>query len=226
MLAATHLATLQTQNDIQEINLSIKRGFLDSRKRQLILNPAFIQFEDKDLLSDPFTRFVKSEIIAFRYGINWIQGYRFTIGREYQIFIHNQDNKTLKINFKSFYGIKKAELHKLYGEIIKALWDFYFGDITDKFLNKFRNGNDIDVGNVPISQRGVTIKASGIFKEQAKFIPWEKVRTRDYQTYFNIHSTEDTVNINRSYSYLKDWNTAVLYSVVRTILCDKQLIES
>lgn len=217
---------MQIQTMEEEINLTIKRGFLDSRKRQLIISPDFIQFEDKDLHNAPFTRFEKDEISAYRFGINWIKGFEFTIGREYQIFIRNTDNKTLKINFKSFYGIKKNELYKQYSEIIKAIWEFYFGDITNTLLNEFRNGQNIEVGKVLISLEGVTITASGLFKEQRKLIPWEKVGTKDYQTYFNIHSIEDTVNINRIYSYLSDWNTGVLYSVIRTILRDKQLIES
>lgn len=194
------MTTLQTNSETQEINVTIKRGLLDSRKRQLIINPSFIQFEDKDLLSDPFTRFEKDEIADYRFGINWIKGFEFTIVREYQIFIRNTDSKALKINFKSFYGIMKNELNKLYADILKALWQFYFADITNDLLTKYRDGESIEVSDVQISNNGLTIKSSGIFKEQKKTIAWEKVGTSDYYTYFNIHSIEDIVNVNRGYS--------------------------
>lgn len=217
---------MQIRNDMHEINQNIKRGFLDNRKRQLIIKPDFIQFENKDLISDSYTRFEKEEITALRYGIKWISGYQFIIGREYQIYIQSKDNQTLKINFKSLYGIRKTELNQLYSNIINAIWKFYFDEIIDRLLLKFQNGENIEVGQVHISEKGLTITSSGIFKEQRKFISWENVGTRDYQTYFNIHSNEDVANINMGFSYLKDWNTAVLYSVVRTILRDKQLIVS
>ena len=70
---------------MEEIQLKIKRGFLDNRERKLIINPEFIKFENKNSISDAYTQFNKDSIIEYRYGINWIEGLYFTIGREYQI---------------------------------------------------------------------------------------------------------------------------------------------
>jgi hypothetical protein len=64
---------------------------------------------------------------------------------------------------------------------------------------------------------------NGIIKEEPKTIPWEEVRTRDYRNYFAIYSIENPTNINRGYNYKDDWNTGVLYSVVRTILNTKKI---
>jgi hypothetical protein len=49
------------------------------------------------------------------------RGLEFTIGREYQIFIRNHESQTIKIRFKSFYGYRRAELHKLNAHILKQL---------------------------------------------------------------------------------------------------------
>src|ERR1051325_6216725 len=107
---------------MQELIFLIQRGPLDNRKRQLIINPRFLQFENKDMLADPFTRFNSEEIKECRYGVNWIRGISdFIIGREYQIFLRSQRNIILKINFKSFYGIGKKRLHQQFIDIMDAL---------------------------------------------------------------------------------------------------------
>lgn len=209
---------MKTQTNIKEVKFTVKRGLLDCKLRQLIINSDFIKFEDKNLLSNAFTQFDKHLIKDYRFGVKWIRGFEFTIGREYQIFIRNPDNKVLKINFKSFYGIKKNAHHKLYAEIISALWRFYFSDITSNFIEKFQKEEEFSIGKVHFTKDNLTINVSGILKEEKRTISWDRVKTRDYQTYFAIYSLDDPTNINRGYSYLDDWNTGLLYSVVRTIL--------
>jgi len=209
------------QTETEEIQLTIKRGLLDNRQRQLIINSDFIKFEDKDLLSALYTRFERDSIKDFRFGIKWIRGFEFTIGREYQIFIRNQDNRVLKINFKSLYGHRRKEYHKLYAQIIDSLWNFYFLTITDNLIDKFNKGEKFSIANVLFSENNLTIIVSRAFKEEKKEISWNKVGKRDYQTYFAIFSLDDPNNINRGYSYLDDWNTAVLKILVLKILNSK-----
>lgn len=212
---------MEIQKDKQEIQLTVKRGLLDNRPRKLIINSDFIKFEDKDLRSDTFTQFDKDVITDYRFGIKWIKGFEFTIGREYQIFIRNQNRETLKINFKSLYGINKNEHHKLYVEILEALWDFYFGNITNNFLDRFYNDEEFSIANVHFSKDKLIIKVDRLIKEDEIEISWNKLGTKDYHTYFAIYSIENPAKINKSFSYLDDWNTAILYSLVRTILKDK-----
>lgn len=208
---------------MNEFQLSIKRGFLNNRERQLIINPEFIKFECNDKLSNEFVQFNKQEITEYRYGIKWIKGIEFTIGREYQIFIRNRDNNILKINFKSLYGFKKNELHKNYVSILNLLWDYYFSDISLNYINKFHRNEEFNIDNVSFTKDYLTISVNGILKGKKISIPWEKVRTKDYYTYFAIYSIDEPANINRGYSYLDEWNTGLLYSVVRSILDFKKI---
>lgn len=206
------------------MNFTIPSGLFYSVKRQLIIGDDALQFEQPGL-TPGFTRFEKDDITGYRYGIKWITGFEFVIGREYRIVIRNKENKVLKINLLSLYGIKKKEFHQLYADILNGIWDCYFSKIADRLLDKFRNGKDIEIGNVLISADGVAITPpGGFFKGQPKMIPWEKAGTGNYHTYFSIYSKEDAAHINRGYSYFDEWNTGVLYSVVRTILSEKQLI--
>jgi len=207
----------------EEINLIIKRGLLDNRERQLIITPDYIQFDDRKLLTDPHTVFKKDEITDFRYGIRWIEGMYFTIGREYEIYIRNAQGKVIKISFKSLYGINKNKFYKVYTDILDAIWKFYFDDLTKILLQKYILGEDIQIGKIQLTQRNVIIKSSGIFLEQDKEIPWDKIRTKEYVSYFAVYSKDDATNINAGYYYHQDWNSLVLKYVLQSILDEKRI---
>ena len=208
---------------MQELELTIKRGLLDNRHRQLIINPDFIKFEDKNLINDSFTQFEKDTIKDFRYGVKWISGAYFTIGRDYQIYIRNDDNKILKINFKSYFGIKKQEAHNIYVKIINALWDCYFSDISNVYLSKFIKDESFNIEHLFFTKDSLIFDKISVIKSEKKEILWENVRTKNYHTYFAIYSIEDPVKINIGYKYLDEWNTSVIYSVVKSILNYKKI---
>ena len=205
---------------LKESEFSIRRGLTDNYPRKLKISQEFVQFENSDLYSIPFTLFKKEDIVEYKFGIHWMQ-YKFVFGREYLIFIRNKENKILKINFKTYFGNKKKEYHVLFNEILDSLWDFHFEDITNDFIEKHKKGEDFKIGDVVFTKDSIMINVSGVVNESSKSIPWEKIRTRSYQTYFAIYSEDDARNINRGFSYLNDWNTSVLYSVLKTLLKQK-----
>ena len=196
----------------------IKRGIWDSRPRKLIISDDCITFDDKSGEGDTLACFKKQDIKDCRYGVVWFHGLKFTIGREYQIYIRNREDQVIKINFSTFYGIKKQEYHKKSLAIINKLWDLYFSDVARKLISDFYEGKTINVCDVDISKSGVTIQSNGLFKTIKNGITWDKLQTRSYVTYFAIYSSENPADINKSYKYLDDWNTMVLYSVLRTIV--------
>ena len=78
----------------KELEFTIKRGITDNAQRKLILNPEFIQFESNDLATNLYTTFNENEIVEFRYGMKWIT-FKLTFGREYFIYIKNNQNKII-----------------------------------------------------------------------------------------------------------------------------------
>lgn len=216
------LAKLKQFQLATELKVKIRRSFLDNYKRPLHLHPEFIQFEDKDLVNDTFTTFKAADIKDFRYGIRWYR-YYFVFGREYQLYLRNYDNKVLKIKFITYFGRKKKEYNKLYETIIDSLWDLYFRPQVNEFLKEFDAGESFYIGEVNINPEGVIITVSGLLKLEKKLIPWQEVRIKNYFTYFSIYSATNPTDINRGYFYKEDWNTSVLYSVIRTILSNKNL---
>ncbi|TPG32107.1 hypothetical protein [Flavobacterium pectinovorum] len=201
---------------------TIQRGITDNYPRKLILNQNEIKFDSKDLKNDSFITFQKDEIAEYHFGVNWMQ-YKFVFGREYVISIRNHDNQVMKINFKTYFGRRKNEYHKLCNEILDSLWDLYFKDIATNYINRQELGEEFKIGKVSFTKDGLNILSNASLKSKSEFIPWEKVRFKSYVTYFALYSKDDAININCGYSYLKDWNTNILHSVIKTILLRKKI---
>ncbi len=225
MCLGIFLCRFKSMNNAEEhksFEFFIKRGMWDSRPRKLILSKDCMTFDDKSGEGDTLACFKKEEIKDCRYGVVWLHGLYFVIGRDYQIYIRNTEDQVIKINFSTFYGIKKNEYHDKCLEIINALWDLYFGSIAEKLIIDFYEGKIIHVCDVDISETGVTIQSKGLFKTVKKEITWDKLQTRAYVTYFAIYSSENPTDINKSYKYMDDWNVIVLNGVLRTIIREKK----
>ncbi|TDP02495.1 hypothetical protein [Flavobacterium sp. 245] len=205
-----------------ERQLNIKRSLLDNYERELHLHADFIKFEDKDLRNNGFTSFKTDEIKEFCFGTTLYQ-YRIVFGREYQILVKNFDNEILDIKFKSYFGIKKYKSHELYVEIVNAIWDLYFTKQVYSFIKEFEAGESFYIGEVNINPEGVVIFVSRLLKQEKKLIPWEDVALRKYSSYVSIYSSKNPLDFNRGYSYKKDWNTLVLYNVIKNILDNKKI---
>ncbi|TRX35391.1 hypothetical protein [Flavobacterium restrictum] len=207
---------------MEEKEFVFKRSFKDGKQRRLLFNPKNLQFEDKDFGNDLFTLFEKEAITDYRFGIRWIR-FELTYGREYQIFVRSKENKVIKISFRSYLGRKKNILHKFYTEILTELWNYYFEDIIHNFINKHNRDEEFSIGDVLFTKDCLELNISGIFNQKKVVIPWDKIRTRGYRSYFSIYSIDNPSEINRGYSYKEDWNTNVLHSVIRTLLKQKKI---
>ncbi|HEY4875609.1 MAG TPA: hypothetical protein VIH86_08565 [Puia sp.] len=125
----------------ESIQLKIKSSLFD-RDRLLTIEPDFIEFDDKDLVTASPTRFAKSEIVAIRHGLKGIKGYYFNIGRVYCIDIKNSPDEIIKISLKSICRVRKKLLAKKFQIIRNVLWENYFADIGKKYIKKFANKVD------------------------------------------------------------------------------------
>lgn len=207
---------------MKETILNIRRGITDNCPRELIINKDHLSFEDKDTVNNTFTTFNKDEITAYRFGIKWTTFY-FTFGREYQIFIKNNANKEIKINFTTYFGRKKYQYHTQHQEILDSLWDCYFIDIINNYIEKHNYGENFQIENILFTKDYISFKVDNLLKKKEIQILWNDIRTKNYQTYFSIYSITNPTNIYKAFSYLDDWNTGIIYSVLRTILRDKNI---
>src|SRR6266481_4824997 len=108
-----------------KLDFILKSSIFD-RPRQLVLDPLYLEFDDNNLASSTPTKFLKEEIEGIRFGIKWISGYGFNIGRIYCIDIKNKSGQIIKLRLKSIYGIRKKQLADKYVKIANTLFRYYF----------------------------------------------------------------------------------------------------
>ena len=116
-------------------------GAFDLRKKKLIVTDEEIilkQGENKTQIIK------KSDLKSVRYGIEFISGYKFYIGREYIFYFKANNGESIKVNFKSFYRHKLEEKHQLYNEIINTMWDLHLYDLADFYLHRILNGEVVN----------------------------------------------------------------------------------
>jgi hypothetical protein len=115
---------------------------------------------------------------------------------------------------KSLYGINRKKLTEKYVSIVSALYDHILDNISRNYLNQF-------AGSMEFELLGVTFKSSGLlFNNKNQLIDWEDLGTKNYSTYYALFSKSDP-GFHKTFEYLTDWNTGILYSVSRQILKDK-----
>ena len=67
-----------------------------STKKSLQIKDDFSLLESSVYNSDLKT-FAKNDIIGIRFGVSWITGYQFTIGRVYCLDIRNKQNEVISV---------------------------------------------------------------------------------------------------------------------------------
>ena len=193
---------------------TIVRGLFDTRKRQLIIDPNFIKFENKDKLNDLFTIIPKENIAGIRYGIHFIKGYDFYIGREYQIFIRSKSGDELKIFFKLFYRRKLNAKHDLYCSIINSLWEYYLNEILDNYIRSIKEKSEIKIS-------GVVLRENYLETNKLK-ISYKDLEVKKYHHYFIIYSNEDPY-LNKMFYYLDDKDAVILIEILEWIIDNKSV---
>ncbi len=196
-------------NDIYEI----RRWPFDQGLPKLIIKQDYIEYKD--------IRIEKTDIVEYRHGVRWLSGLKFTIGRDYQIFIKSKNGQIMKISFMTFYGINKKELWEKYIDILNKTWNYYFSKITDEYLEKFYDGQTIIIADVKISLENVVFKSTVGFKEKEVTVDWDNLGAKDYVTYFALYSKTDSANINRGFKFKDVWNAGVLQSFINYVLTQR-----
>lgn len=197
----------------QTINTTIKSSIFD-RSRELVITQSYIAFEDRDLVTAPLTRLEMDEIESFRYGIKWIKGYAFVIGRCCTIDIRAKDSNTIKIRLKSIYGINKTATTDKFIKIVEALYANFFDKIAIAYLEQWEQGQIIEIAGIIFKNEGIQLSA------QQPVIEWADLGTKHYATYYALFSKSNP-NQYKALEFLHDWNTGVVYSVSRQILSNK-----
>lgn len=193
-----------------------KTNYYSANNKLILESHQITLLENNEIISQ-----IKSEDIdAYRFGIAWITGAVFSIGRLYKIDIRSKNNiDTIKIRLRTVYGVRKYILDEKYNQILDALFNIYWNDVIKSFLDKIDIGENITVCNILINKNGVHFDKG----RNNHFISWEDIDSRIYHDYYSISSKKNP-HCYITFTFLDDWNAGIIYSVTRGILLQKNLI--
>jgi len=129
---------------MDNIEIKYKTNFYSKEKRIVFSENALCLYSDNELL----IQIDKEEIKDCRFGISWIRGIDFYIGRIYCIDISNGNGKLIKIRLRSLYGINKKILGKKYSDLVNKLYGFYLNEKISNSITNINNGIDVAIAGV------------------------------------------------------------------------------
>lgn len=163
----------------------------------------------------------KEEIKDIRYGVSWIRGIDFTIGRIYCIDVGNKDRDFIKIRLRSLYGINRTKLGDKYHDILDLLYDYCFSDLIEGYLNQIEAGAQLELAGTISTNVGVNLKP----QKSDGFIFWEDLNTRTYSYYYTLAS-QKRPDFYKAFTYLSDWNAVLVHHISQQMLERKGLKET
>lgn len=155
-------------------------------------------------------------ITGFRYGVNWINGYAFSIGRQYFIEIQNDQQKITTIKLGSYYGIRKKLYGKIWQDIIQQLWRNYFVNVFNYYYELYNIQQTFVLC-------GIKFHETGIGWEPQRILLWNEIAISNYQTYFMIYNNNNRRQI-KSRSFANDWNAVVLQALLKKIVEERKVL--
>lgn len=195
-------------NNVASNIISIPGLIRNKIHKKLIFEKEGLTIE-KTLSFDPNVFIVADDICAFRFGVNWIRGYKFVFGRQYIIQIQNQDNKILAIKLNSYYQIRRKTYYKIWSAIFNQLWQNYFFKIFNYYFELYNTKKEFDLADVKFHPFGISWDDKSLF--------WNEIALSNYKSYFMIHHRDDLKKIKRC-SFKNDWNAFILQRLLKKII--------
>jgi len=183
----------------------LKSGLFD-RPRRLILSDSYIEWENSDLKGQEFTKVPKSDIIDFKYGVDAIIWYKFSVGRRYTIAVKHKGNKELSINFCSYFGLNK-QYYAGYIDMLQNIWKYYHSSIVARYIDQLQNKKAIQILGFNLNEECIELG------EKRKLVPWNQIAAKDYFKYFAVYNENDPdTHVRVSYN---DFGAETLRSIIR-----------
>ena len=162
-------------------------------------------------LSYDLPEFIASEdISAFRYGVKFVKGYSFVIGRQFFIEIKDYQNKVTTIKLKSYYGIRRKTYHELWSNIFNKLWEHYFSNVYNYYIELYNLQQAFELA-------GIKFFETGISWDKNNSLNWQDVALSNYRTYFMIYNNKNPKQ-HKSINFANDWNAFILQCLLKSII--------
>lgn len=189
---------------VGNLTYQLPTGLL-GRKRTLRLSPAYIEYENKDYSAGRYTRVSKEDILDIKHSMSWIIWYRFYVGCDFRIDVRTREHGILKIRFVSYFRQNSA-YQKSYERITDYMWEHYFSDIEEAYMQEFAAKQDLRLCGVWLTAEGA------YFAHDGQLTEWPDVAVKEYEEYFALYNRQNPEQNKRI--EFDEWESHILFSVV------------
>jgi hypothetical protein len=186
------------------LELDLKRSFLDPKKRHLSINDTTLTYDGKT--------FLLKEITDIKYGSLTITTYGIKANKIYEFQFRRHGGDKIRITFSAAGLVKFGkEKEEIYSQIHNAIWPI-IKRLTNQYLANIHRGESVIIKNLEIKKDGIVITKRpllNLFRKKAFHIPWNKVQSSAYNGNYILRSI-DKKRIYVSLNCLRDWNTNVI----------------
>lgn len=177
--------------------------------KRIVFSDEGLTIESKSYFGE--TVFIRKEdITSFRYGVKFLRGYKFIIGRQYLIEIKDIENSVFKIKLNTCYGIKRDIYVDLWSKIINNLWHNCFINIFNYHINLYNLNDEFEFA-------GIKFHKDGISWDDKNKLLWNEIALSNYRTYFMIHHI-DNPKQHKGANFLNNWNAFILQCLLKEIV--------
>jgi hypothetical protein len=201
---------METENNIE---IQIKRSFLDFFKRRLCINQENISYEKKSIAC--------ANVKEVRYGIIQMYINGIKANRMYEIGIKGNTDKPIRISFQSarlFVTNKKME--ETYHSIVNCIWKNISLRLVNEAIQNLENGKSFVMEKIEVQPKGILMQINPWFgKKETYFVEWKNLLKSEHEGSLTIYSRENK-KVKLKLNFQKDWNTPVLASLLEYLWKD------
>ena len=199
---------------VGNLTYQLSTGLL-GRKRALRLSPAYLEYENKDYDTGRYTRVSKEDILDIKHSMSWIIWYRFYVGCDFRIDIRTRESGILKIRFVSYFR-QNSTYQKAYERITDYMWEHYFSDIEEAYMQEFAAKQDLRLCGVWLTAEGA------YFAHDGQLTEWPDVAVKEYEEYFALYNRQQPGQNKRI--EFDEWESHILFSVISLLTQENRQI--
>lgn len=178
---------------------------------------------NKDFIEVNSDKIACSDVKAVKYGVSLLGGQKNPAGKEYNIDILSNTDKTISIKFKSNKVEELLEEDHHYYYIMSGVWQYVKKYLVSHFIEALNNKTGFTINDTQITHQGfmMTFTSGFLFwkKTKTELVPWSDIKYYLNKGILYVESLSDKKK-QATFSLHHDWNAVVLNTLMHYLWQD------